>query len=256
MNCREARRRVSPYLDSELGRSETFELAEHLRACPECARRFEAERRAEALMRARLAGETMPAELRARLARHVLTPACFRVLRGWRPLAAAAVALIALGAAALLRPRAAPAPGAQPWIVREFAAMATDEAAFRPTGQPPSLAQAVASVLNAALTFDPGSGAHHAIALVDVSRRTDADGREYYEFRVNCCGRPALLVLAQKQDGRLPAPFEGLHPDGGGRVRDYDGVRVGAREVAAIYAVVVARHPIDELLRGLAPRSG
>jgi anti-sigma factor RsiW len=43
MKCSEVRRLVSPYLDSELDETTQFEIARHLQACPDCARRFRAE---------------------------------------------------------------------------------------------------------------------------------------------------------------------------------------------------------------------
>ena len=43
MNCKEARRWMSPYIDSELGKTKTFEISEHLRYCPACAERFAAD---------------------------------------------------------------------------------------------------------------------------------------------------------------------------------------------------------------------
>ena len=47
MNCQEARRFISPYLDSELGQTKTFEVSEHLSECESCRRRFEQERSAQ-----------------------------------------------------------------------------------------------------------------------------------------------------------------------------------------------------------------
>lgn len=47
MRCQEARRLISPYLDSELLGQEAFAVSRHLEQCPECARRFAAEERLE-----------------------------------------------------------------------------------------------------------------------------------------------------------------------------------------------------------------
>ena len=54
MNCRDVRRWISPYLDSELDQTKTFEISEHLRVCEACAERFEKERRVDSLLVERL----------------------------------------------------------------------------------------------------------------------------------------------------------------------------------------------------------
>ncbi len=43
MRCEEARKYVSPYLDSELGGKTSFEIVRHLETCSSCRARFEAE---------------------------------------------------------------------------------------------------------------------------------------------------------------------------------------------------------------------
>jgi len=47
MKCQDARRLLSPYLDSELSGQEAFGVSRHLEQCVACARRFEAEERLE-----------------------------------------------------------------------------------------------------------------------------------------------------------------------------------------------------------------
>ncbi len=54
------RRWTSPYLDSELGDTQTFEVSQHLLTCPECAARFNFERHADARLRLALAEGAMP----------------------------------------------------------------------------------------------------------------------------------------------------------------------------------------------------
>ena len=62
MKCSDARARLSAYLDSELDAGSTFEVSRHIRSCPECAARFEEERRVDEAIGARLRGETLPDE--------------------------------------------------------------------------------------------------------------------------------------------------------------------------------------------------
>ncbi len=47
MKCSEARRYASPYLDSDLDDTTTFDVSRHLEGCPACARWFEAQERVE-----------------------------------------------------------------------------------------------------------------------------------------------------------------------------------------------------------------
>jgi anti-sigma factor RsiW len=48
MRCEEARRYVSPYLDSELDAKTSFDIARHLEQCESCRARFESEKTLEA----------------------------------------------------------------------------------------------------------------------------------------------------------------------------------------------------------------
>ena len=43
MKCQQARIYLSPYLDSELDPTTTYEVSRHLESCPDCARLFAAE---------------------------------------------------------------------------------------------------------------------------------------------------------------------------------------------------------------------
>ncbi len=54
MRCHEARRLMHLYLDSELSTESSFEVAQHLEECPDCAAMFERERTLENNLRDRL----------------------------------------------------------------------------------------------------------------------------------------------------------------------------------------------------------
>lgn len=74
MNCREARRRLSPYLDSELDPTTTFAISEHLRVCDDCRRRFEVERGVDLAVVAKLSVESVPDEVWREVVRPLRTP--------------------------------------------------------------------------------------------------------------------------------------------------------------------------------------
>jgi predicted anti-sigma-YlaC factor YlaD len=63
MNCQECRKWWSPYLDSELDAHTTFQVAEHLRACPSCRERFEREAYFEDWLRTKLRRDHMPTDV-------------------------------------------------------------------------------------------------------------------------------------------------------------------------------------------------
>ena len=67
MKCHEARKWTSPYLDSELGQTKTYEISEHLQQCEACAKRFEGEGRVDEMIRDRIEPERMPDEVWASL---------------------------------------------------------------------------------------------------------------------------------------------------------------------------------------------
>jgi len=107
VNCNEARRYISPYLDSELDATTIYEISRHLEACPDCARLFAAE---EALERAMTGRMRRPDGDEDRVFRRVLEqvlapPRRRRRMPAWSllPALAAASALVALSL--YLRPR-------------------------------------------------------------------------------------------------------------------------------------------------------
>ena len=54
MKCRDALRHLSPYIDSELDATRTYEISRHLIACPTCSKRFEEEETLERAIAERL----------------------------------------------------------------------------------------------------------------------------------------------------------------------------------------------------------
>ena len=128
MNCHEARKWFSPYLDSELGHTKTFEVSEHLRRCDECRQRFEAERRTERLMTRKLDDGAMPAALWERIKRDVNTAPWRRMLRANTGLALAASLAFVVILGALVWPTAEGDPS--PAILQRFVAERPAEKSF------------------------------------------------------------------------------------------------------------------------------
>lgn len=67
LTCEEAVRELLAYLDRALSGEVLEALEAHLRECLECCDRLEFSRRFDSVMKARLAGGTIPAGVEARL---------------------------------------------------------------------------------------------------------------------------------------------------------------------------------------------
>lgn len=99
MNCTQIRIYLSPYLDSELDPTTTFEISRHLEGCEQCARLFEAEACLERAIRDQLRQPVGDEE-------QVVEDVLARVLMprhnfpSWRALTAVAAILLALAAIA------------------------------------------------------------------------------------------------------------------------------------------------------------
>lgn len=253
MNCREAAQYMSPYLDSELGATKTYELSEHLRGCSACRERFEAERRVDASMRERLQRETMPPATWQRIRTDVRTPGWLRRLRSPVGQAvAAAVAIVMLGTTFYVTSNKRAPSGRSPAIVRAIAGATRRGVPFEAK---PGAADDVAALLRSevgvelvARTDDPDSF-YHPIDLISAEKRTDGKGRAYIELRLNCCGEPVLVAFAQ-DNGNLPDVFKGL------RVGDdvyENGMNAASWRVGKMVAVASSEHTLHAVRDRLRP---
>lgn len=97
MNCREFGAQLDPYVDGELGVSETLAADAHTAECARCRHLAEQGRHFRELLR-RQPRESAPAELRARIVARVRRSSRAAAVRPWviAPAAAAAMLLIAL----------------------------------------------------------------------------------------------------------------------------------------------------------------
>ncbi len=256
MNCREARRCLSPYLDSELDPTTTFAISEHLRVCDDCRRRFEAERGVDQAIVSELAVEKMPDELWREIVHPLRAPRWIR----WRlyvPLAAAAAIALCVWAGwpwgmDWTRERIAPQPH---WVVREFLAETSNGQPFASADAqtvPAGMTMPLKPFSDLVVTITGEAARRHAVQLVRLDTVRGADGAAVVEVRLNCCGEPVIVRAAKRdQPGRLrefvgldAAQLAALPSAGDGKRR----VSVAEREVGDYVVVAVSRHPMNQLL--------
>jgi hypothetical protein len=259
MNCKEARKWLSPYLDSELGSTKTFEVSEHLRHCPECTTRFNAERRADDMFQTSLRPPAMPAELWSTVSRDVATRFWFRTfpLRfGAAGLALAACLAIVYVGTAVLQPQKQ--PETRPWLVSRL----LDETAGKPglsgdrqTPEGPSVdSDRAAGLLRTQYQLELVTTAaeRHDLRLISATQRADEAGREFIEVRLKCCGRSVLLALARSTDGEFPSVFSDLPPTPAqGKHQTLGGVHIASRDIGDLRAVVASRHVVGHIVENL-----
>lgn len=257
MNCRETRKWLSPYLDSELEQTKTFEVSEHLRVCSECAERFETERNAEVLVRASLERETMPPALWQKITSDVSTPSWVRRLAGRGVLSLAAVVALAFVTWGVLPSGTSDA--SPTWLAESFVAETPGNHPFANTDTDAALAlRTLLSALD--LAFAPmaekaAHAGHFDFQLISTTRRVDPSGRAIVEVRLNCCGLPVLLAFAATDtdgtsslDGMLNQPLP--------NVAAFENLNVAARRIGSVVAVALSRHPVKGILANVSPASG
>ncbi len=250
MDCKQVRRLISPYLDSELSRTETFEICEHLRRCPDCAARFEQERTAEQLIRERLMQTRMPEPLWNQIRRDLTRRRRLRPGRQARTLAAAACLLLLAVGAVLWHNRAARA--GLPPVIREFQTVAARTAPAGATGGIEQLRRILQQTFGNNVSFQmqaPGHR-HGGLRLAGAETRYDREGRKYVEARLVCCGKPVLLVLGEIRNGP-PEILRGLPLQKADVEQTFNGVRVHTRAGRNLAAAVVSRHPVRSIASGI-----
>lgn len=252
MNCQETRKWMSPYLDSELGATKTFEVGAHLSECPRCKSRFESEGKVDELIRSHLQQEEMPPDLWEGICRSVSEPLWIRRLRSPRTIALAACLALAVIGAVLMQSGSSTVQ--TPALVQSLLVSAPDNDPFVDTGMDQ------ADILRlledrfggrfslAAMNESFGS---HRLDFIEAVDRTDADGRAYVELRLNCCGRPVLMVLAENGAGGLPTPFAGAPHNGSTASASFDDVHIATRDYGGVVAVVASRHPVEQIAGSL-----
>jgi|CXWL01.1.fsa_nt_gi hypothetical protein len=250
MNCQQARRCLSPYLDSELDAGTTFAISEHLRICETCRSRFEAEREVEQMITARLQPGHMPNAMWDDIVRPIRQRSWARQRLYAFMATAAAVVLVAWTGWTLTR-----SEKVEPhWLVKAFL---TDTNGGRPfvssapqvngDGMKMPLEPFADLVVNLA-----GEAAlNHVVQMVRLEAKTDEDGAEFVELRLNCCGEPVILRAARRdRPGRLREIID-ADPSRLASLPTADKVTIAEREVGDYLVVAVSRHPVSDLLSGM-----
>lgn len=248
MNCREVRRWLSPYLDSELGETKTFEVSEHLRQCNPCATRFEQERRVDCLMAEKLA-DTERMDFQAML-REAVRPKPTKRGRWW-------IGVMGLAAcvALLVWFSAAPAPGGstpvEDWMASQFASATSHGETFVPVSNASaSLLGQVESTLGLSLSMKSIARglSGHVVKLAGVSGRRMVGGVPYIEVRLNCCGEPVLMAFALRSAieklGPLPAGIE----SGLNHRHLSSGLNIALWATDDMVFVATSRHPVKQFV--------
>lgn len=248
MNCRDTRRWMSPYLDSELGKTKTFEISEHLRQCEPCAERFEREGYVDGLLADRLR-QTPGLDWDEVLRTAMRKPRVFRPFQ-----------LSVLGLAACLAfvmwiawPAATDdAARRDHWIANVLKDAAPDSTPFRRVSDASvELAALARSTLGVGLQMQllPEILRHHVVELVSVHRRTTVDDTPYLEVRLNCCGEPVLLAVALRENaGPLGVATSELALGAVQSRTLASGVNVAVWSDDAIVVLAASSHPIDGLV--------
>lgn len=220
MNCQETRKWISPYLDSELDPTKTFEVSQHLESCEPCRDRFEKEGRADALMAAALRREE-PFVDWAGLERAISTPRRrIAVLRPkWVLAAAACIAflLISLGE----WPDRTIAGDPARWAVDELHQLSPNCEPFAdgPGCKPTDIIALASEVLDCKLgfSFADGKVAGHPITLARADRGAGDGGADRVQVRLNCCGAPVLLIIAARSKKGVLAGLSDALDQGDGK---------------------------------------
>lgn len=260
MNCQEARKWISPYLDSELDPTKTFEVSQHLESCEPCRDRFEKEGRADELMAATLRREE-PFVNWAALERAISTPRRrIALLRPkWVLAAAACIAflLISLGE----WPDRTIAGDPTQWAIDELHNMSPHCEAFSggPACSSSDIASVASAVLDCKLTLAVYEGrlGGHPVELAAVRERSCDGGKSLLQIQLNCCGKPVLLMVARMEEkGAISAVVQAVKTNKG-RFEDFRESYDHTFYVCAVqngdYLVIaVAPHKVDHLVSQVA----
>jgi hypothetical protein len=262
MQCQDARKWISPYLDSELDPTKTFEVSQHLESCAPCRSRFEKEARADELIGAALRREESYVDWPA-IERQVLAPA--RRIIPFRPkwlLAAAACIAIILVIPGVWPGSTVAADPAQ-WAVDELHELSPDCSPFPegPGCTPSDVDEMTQAALDCRIGIpisDDGSLGGHPLTLIQRYKRTCAGGTDRVEIQLNCCGKPVLLIVGKctKQGimRNLVAELDKSNGKYEGRLSAHNHeYHVRAHRKGKYVVLAVSPHPIDHLVGNVVP---
>ncbi len=261
MQCQEARKWISPYLDSELDPTKTFEVSQHLESCTPCRERFEKEGRADGLIGAALRREESFVDWPA-IERQILAPVrrVIPIRPRWLLAAAACVAFLLISQGDWLGSTVAAYPAQ--WAVDELHSLSPDCSPFPEdrgctTDDVNEIAE-VALDCRLEIPITGGLLAGHAVTLIERNKRTCAAGTDRIEIRLNCCGNPVLLIVGKCDQSGIMKDIAAALEKAGGKYSDERSSHSTTYHVRAIkkgkYIVLaVSPHKVDHLVAGVEP---
>lgn len=199
MKCQDARKWISPYIDSELDPTKTFALSQHLENCEPCKTRFDREALADGLIAKSLQRHESFLDWSAIEKKILAPPRRGLPLRPkWLLAAAACIAflLISLGDWS--------GPTLAEWAVEELHQVNADCEPF--TGGPgctlTDVAALVSEVLDRKVSMPAEAGrmGGHAVTLTKVSRASGGGCLDPVRVQLNCCGHPVLVIIGRCGD--------------------------------------------------------
>jgi len=261
MQCQETRKWISPYLDSELDPTKTFEVSQHLESCAPCRARFEKERRADELIGAALRREESYVDWSA-IERQILAPArrIIPIRPKWLLAAAACVAFLLIWPGGWFGSTVAAHPAQ--WAVDELYGLSPDCSPFPegPGCTPSDVNEIAATALDCRLAIPIIAGrlADHPVTLIQGNRRICDAGTDRIEIRLNCCGKPVLLIVGKFDQGGIMKDLAAALKKAGGDYSDERSSHSTKYYVRAIkkgkYIVLaVSTHTVDHLVAGVVP---
>ncbi len=258
MKCHEARKWISPYLDSELDPTKTFEVSQHLESCSACKSRFEKEAQADQIIAASLKKEESYVDWPF-IEQKILAPPrrVIRLRPRWLLAAAACIAFIILSLVDRSQPAiASPAK----WAIDELHQLSPHGEPFQTEpGCTPTDIEALASEVldcKVGLSLDGQWVRGHLIDLAEVKKRTCSAGTERVEVLLNCCKEPVLLIIGHFDERGVLADLNAAIEKGDGRYKDSQDTynftyHVYACKKGDYVVIAVSPHPVEHLVLGI-----
>lgn len=257
MKCHDARKWISPYIDSELDPTKTFELSQHLEDCEACKTRFDQEALADGLIAKSLQRHESFVDWSA-IEKEILAPPRYRmpIRPKWLLAAAACIAflLISLGDWS--------GPTLAEWAAEELHQLRPDCQPFPggPSCTLDDVASLVSEVLDREVSMPTGDGlaGGHGLTLTKASLASGAAGSGRVRIQLNCCGHPVLVIIGRRGDqGPLAELTAGIDA-GGGQYRaeivahslKYN---VRAAKKGDYIIIAVSPHQIDHVVSAFQP---
>lgn len=251
MDCKAARKLVTPYIDGELEPEMKRRVREHLGVCVGCRERFEGEARIERAIVLRFPSEAMPPEVWTRLQARIRGSAHRRrrALLLAAGIAAAACALFAVGLFWAANP---PGPDLERAVLdlhRRIEAGA-DVSEMSPVPPDRSSAFLEAQVGNrlvadrVARSLDIGSHHYKFVGVASV-RMMD---REFACLEYACCGeRICVVVMPSRHMDLFPGMQAALERAEGAMTDSQGATNFEARVIGETVVCFVGKHPLADL---------